>query len=542
MTRGSFLLAAVGALPLVFVPNPSLGGETVFLLPKLMWLSVVIVPATLVLLAASRGASAQAGTRSIRHAIALPALLVGWMFAASFTHDDPWRSVAGRIERYDGALPHLGLLLCAAGGATLASLGRRRSLGSVLAWSGVAVAVVSVGQRLGVIPALASQRRSILLVDMPGSLIGNRGYTACFVAAMLPFAIERAQTNRTSRPIGWMIAIAGSGSAIGFGWTRGASVAALAALITYVVACREGRRRAAALAGIAALGLMLGTALAPSAAGGSAGHSFSAADSGRGVLYRAAFAGISGQPIVGHGAGGVLRVLTTTDPVTVLRWAKIDAASAERSAASTADILVIEGTRADGSAIRYENITSKTHNELLDYAVSYGIPAALLAGATMLLAIVRARRDAALVACLVGAAVGMLTWPQVMRTAPILWTVLGFALARRVATSPTTQEFVQHQLGDLVDGRKFVTGNVEDLRGEKGLDPLGSTLKTHDQRDGVAELGGEHDLEQVALPVQIRDGAEPRPDIEQPSERLLVGAAKRNGVAINEPRESIGTL
>ena len=526
-TRGGILLFGLALLPLVVLPDSSLGGESVFLVPKLMWLAVVLVPAALAL--------AWRSPLRIR-VLCGPALLVGWMLVASLAHDDPWRSLAGRVERYDGALAHLGLLACALGGATLAAYGRRRSLGFALALSGLIVSLVSVAQRVGAFPNLASQRRSILLVDRPSSLIGNRGYTACFVAAMLPFVMERGLVTRGRTRVAWSASVAVCALAIGLGWTRGASLAAVAATVALVATSRGTRTRAAVLAAIAAVGLVVGTASVPTEGGGSAGRSFSSSDSGRSVLYRASLNGIADNPVFGLGAGGVLHALFDAPPATVLRWAHVDASDPRLDPASTPGHLIITGSSSDGSEVRYENITTKSHNELLDYAVSYGLPAALFAARTFVLALFRARRDAAVFASLIGAAVGLLTWPQVMRTAPILWAVLGFALSLRKPESPSTEQFVQDEFGDLVDGGEFVAGNVEHLRREEDLDPLGPALEADHQRHGVAKLRREHDLDQLALAVEIGDRAEQCPDVEHAGERLLVEATQSNRVPVDEPR------
>ena len=530
-TRGGVFLFGLAVLPLVVLPDSSLGGESVFLVPKLMWLAVVLVPAALAL----------AWRSPVRiRVLCAPAFLVAWMFVASFAHDDPWRSLAGRVERYDGAIAHLGLLVCALGGVALARYGRRRSLGSALALAGLIVSMVSIAQRVGVVPSLASQQRSILLVDMPSSLIGNRGYTACFLAAMLPFVMERGLVTRGRSRISWSTGVAVCALAIGLGWTRGATLAAIAAIVAFIATSRGSRVRAATLGAVAALGLVVGTLSVRTEGHASTSRSLSTADSGRGVLFRASLNGIADSPVFGLGAGGVLHALFNAPPATVLRWAHVDATDARVDPASTPGHLIIGAVASDGSEVRYENITTKSHNELLDYAVSYGLPAALFAAITFVLALFRARRDAALFASLVGAAAGLLTWPQVMRTAPVLWTVLGFALSQRRGVSPSTEQFVQDELGDLVDGGKLVAGDVEHLRREEGLDPLGPALEADHQGNGVAELGREHDLNQLALSVEIGDRTEECPDVEQSGERLLVEATQRNRVPVDEPRPFAG--
>ncbi len=423
--RGGLLVAAVAAIPLVFLPNGSLGGETVFLVPKLCWLALVIVPGALWL--------ARRSTVSLR-ALAVPAGLVAWMFAVSMFHQRPGVSVFGRAERLDGALPHLGLLIAALGGAALLASGQRMSLGRALAVSGTAVAAIVILQRVGVIGNLTDPGASITLADMPGATIGNRGYAACLVAGLLPFALEQSMTTVRSRSRFWAATGFLMAVAVGLAWTRGASVAALAGLLVFVVSQRNHRCRAVVASTAAVAGLLLGSLTSASALGtegasADRAHAFSAADSGRKPLYAASVWGIRHQPLIGYGAGGVLRAMQAVPPATVLGWAGLPARNAHRAAESNDQHLVLLSTSPNGTANRYDNITTKAHNELLDYAVSYGLPAAALAALTMALALWRSRRDPALCGAITAFAVGLLTWPQVMRTAPVLWCLLGLALA-----------------------------------------------------------------------------------------------------------------
>ena len=424
---GGFLVAAVAAIPLVFLPNGSLGGETVFLVPKLSWLALVVVPSTLWL--------ARRSIVSLRP-LALPAALVTWMFAASTLHQHRAISIFGRAERLDGALPHVGLLIAALGGAALLASGRRASLGRALAVTGTAVAAIVILQRLGVIGNLTDPRASITLADMPGATIGNRGYAACLVAGLLPFAIEQAMTTARNQARFWAASGFTMAVAVGFAWTRGASVAAVAGLVIFAVSQRNRRGRAVLASTLAIAGLLLGSLTSASALGtegapADRAHAFSAADSGRKPLYVASVWGIRHQPLIGFGAGGVLRAMQAAPPETVLRWAGLPARDAQRSAESNDQHLVLLSTNPDGTTSRYDNITTKAHNELLDYAVSYGLPAAALAALTMAVALWRSRRDPALCGAITAFAVGLLTWPQVMRTAPVPWCLLGLALAMK---------------------------------------------------------------------------------------------------------------
>jgi O-antigen ligase len=409
-------------LPLVILPG-ALGGEAVFLAPKLVWLFVVLVPSALFVV---RGAGLQWGS------LALPGLLVAWMAVASLFHDDPWRSLLGRPERLDGVLSHLALLVVLAGGAAVAGRSQGDRLLSAIARVGVVVALGSILQRFGVLGALAEQRASFLLVDLPSSTIGNRGYAACYLAAVLPIALHR---SLASGRLLWLLGSFICALAIGFGWSRGATLAALVGLGVFVAAARGARKRAAVLAVVALVGLAGGTALSDPGDGSSASRTFSSASSGRTPLYHAAIRGALRHPLFGLGAGGVLTSLQQASPAQVLSWAGVKGTHATTSDLSTVRMLTIDYTAPNGSRQQYVNITTKAHNEVLDYAVSFGVPAAVLASLMFALAIWRARRDVALVSALGAFVAGLMTWPQVMRTAPILWALLGVALASQVRSS-----------------------------------------------------------------------------------------------------------
>lgn len=435
---GRFLVLAVATLPLFFLPNPALGSEGVFLVAKLSWLALVIVPASL-----WTGRRMMFSAQGIR-ILLLPTLLVGWMFAGALTHAHPMLSVIGRTERLDGALPHLGLLITAFGGASLVGHGQRRPLGRALAISGALIATLMILQRFGVVGNLADPTQSLTLAEMPGATVGNRGYAACLVAALIPFVLEQARsTPRRAR--WWIVAAFLMGVAVGFAWSRGATVAALAGIVLYAARSKKPCASGVAHCGIVLLGLLIGsltssTALGADSAHSDRAHAFSVADSGRKPLYLASLWGVARHPVTGYGAGGVLRAMQDAKPATVLRWAGLPTAGARRSSESNDRLLVLLYDKPDGTVGRYDNITTKVHNEPLDYAISYGVPAAVLATLTFFVALWRSRLDPTLFAAIGAFVVGLLTWPQVMRTAPVLWCLLGVALALRSTSQATRPE------------------------------------------------------------------------------------------------------
>ena len=73
---------------------------------------------------------------------------------------------------------------------------------------------------------------------------------------------------------------------------------------------------------------------------------------------------------------------------------------------------------------------NKVHNEYLDYALTYGVPAALLFMAVLGRAIWSSRLVApGMAAALIAYGVYLATWPEIIRFAPLAWFLLGVALA-----------------------------------------------------------------------------------------------------------------
>lgn len=429
--RSNRLLLALCALPFVFLPMPWEGAEMVFLVPKLLWLMCVLVP-----LSVSAARSARVPWR----VVALPSALVATMTLALLGHDDPVRSLIGAPERLDGLSSHAMLLAVAFGGAAIWRTMPGKRIEEAFAALGVALALVVVAQRFGLIGRLSDPVRGLTLADLPSGTIGNRGYSAALLATLLPFVIVGF-----SRSGGWRsgAAVGGVALALGLGWARGPILAGVVGLVVCVAAASGMRRRAALGVVIAILGLAAGTLVSGSGDnGGQSGstHLASTTDSGRKPLWGAALHGARTRPLTGFGADGVLLAMARQDPVEVLAAVGVHAAPGTARFAEPTDARQVRiDYPASSGTQQYENVTTKVHNELLDYAVSWGLPAALLAAATLVWSLRSLRVSPSVGASIAAAAAAMLTWPQVMRTAPIVWALLGMGLAAgadRLARQP----------------------------------------------------------------------------------------------------------
>ncbi|MFC6661856.1 hypothetical protein [Deinococcus multiflagellatus] len=74
---------------------------------------------------------------------------------------------------------------------------------------------------------------------------------------------------------------------------------------------------------------------------------------------------------------------------------------------------------------------SKVHNEFLDYALTFGVPAALLFFLIIFTGVSRNMADVlGLSATLISYGVYLTTWPEIVRFAPLAWFILGVALVK----------------------------------------------------------------------------------------------------------------
>jgi len=107
-----------------------------------------------------------------------------------------------------------------------------------------------------------------------------------------------------------------------------------------------------------------------------------------------------------------------------------DIAKYRKINASDKEFPVFFINHSDGKLEQIGLKTDKVHNEYLDYALTYGIPAALIFIFILGSAIWKSRFSApGLSAGLIAYAAYLFTWPEIVRFAPIAWFMMGLALA-----------------------------------------------------------------------------------------------------------------
>ncbi|MBB6098239.1 O-antigen ligase [Deinobacterium chartae] len=422
------LLLLLGGLPLVFDPGPASLYDEVFLLPKTLWLQLLIAPAAALMLWVYR--------RQLRPFPWMLGMFAAWLMLACLFNEGGWsRNVTGPLDRNDGLLTHLIYVLVA---AAFLAWTRAHPL-QALEWTSKMLlmvaglcALVVAAQQFGLLGTLGGERLGGIEAMRGGGTLGHRGYMGGFLALCLPLAFYRCvRGQRGAAGIAALLTFALAAT-----WSRGPWLAGAAALLALVLLLPRERRSVAvwarctfaALLGLLLFGLsVLWGPQARSLEGGSLTDS-----SGRTVLYRTALEGIAQRPLWGWQSDGVLLAMHARDPREVV--AEIEG----RSLPPQARLRVESDPRSDSYMARIEGYekdlviltTDKVHNEYLDYAVSYGIPAALLFVLLLGAALRSAVALPAVAAALVAYAVYLLTWPEVLRFAPLAWALLGLALPR----------------------------------------------------------------------------------------------------------------
>lgn len=419
------LMAALGLLPLIVNPWGARHYDDVFLLPKLIWLYAIITPTALGTLWAYRSA-----LRSNRLFWLLGAFAT-WLALSGLFSPLGWtRHVGGAFDRADGLLAHLCYLVVA---LALFAWGRsafeqvRKTFTVSIAVSALACAAVVAAQALGWLGIVGGPDLGGVVATLGGGTLGNRGYMAGFLALALPLALQ-VMSKRTLylAPTAMLFGFAIAGT-----WTRGGWLAAGVALALW--AWRAPRLPAATAVGGVAVGALICVLFTQAVRPLNVSNAID--DSGRTVLYKTALSGIAQRPVFGWGSDGVLAAMHTRPPEAVLAEMRIELPRGSQIkvlSKQADDNYLMRVTPPGKPSVLVQQPINKVHNEYLDYAVSYGIPAALIVVCLMGMGCWRAWPTAfPLTASLAAYAVYLLTWPDVVRFAPVAWAVLGLALAAR---------------------------------------------------------------------------------------------------------------
>lgn len=437
-----FLLTLI-ILPLIISPALTLSFDDVYLQPKIVWLYGAVLP--------SAGLVIWLGHRALKISGARPLMLLlvmflGWLAISAWLTDNWEVTWWGPRDRADGVAMHAlyGLVLLA-GWVLYHQEVTQIRVRNVFAIGGVLLALWSLGQQLSVIGVVGGNSIQGVVATVAGGPLGHRGYMGGALALLLPSALM--VMRRSGRAAWWSwVGAALITWALAGTYTRGTWLAGIAGVGWLAI---WGWRRLPVRVWLAVpIGLCL---FASTFALREPVRDFSGAKglldgSQRTVLWNSAFYGIVQRPIFGWGALGVWRAMAARPTSELLREQEVtNVVTAHRLSRSADEMPAIAVTFSDGKRGVVRTPVNKVHNEYLDYALTYGIPGALMFTVLLGWAIWSGRMLApALSAGLVAYAVYLLTWPEVIRFAPIAWFMMGICLASGKRSNTLRSQVLDH--------------------------------------------------------------------------------------------------
>lgn len=407
--------------------------DETYLYPRLYWIYGLLVPAALVVMWGWRS-----GVAFPKAGRGLLGGLLLWMLVSVLLTGAGWTGFWGQTDRADGLLMHLVYVLVLLAGWCWT---RReadwlaRLSGAVLFLGGLA-ALSNVLQQLHIVGIPNQNALSGVIATPFGGTLGHRGYMGGYMALLLPAALWLGAGLPKVRQ-GWavlaitLIAWAWLGSA-----TRGAWLAGGAGLLCLLVLQRRFAWRQWWPVALGALLFAGSNAVFHNSRelslNGENGQAL-ADSSGRTVLWSSALLGIKQKPLLGWGTPSLLQAMNARPSEQLLAEnGTRDVKSFRKLNRSDEDLPAFQVTYTSGKRERVllGGGVDKVHNEYLDYALTYGLPVALAFIGLLGWAIWSGRAAApGLSAGLVAFAVYLLTWPEVIRFAPIAWFFMGIALA-----------------------------------------------------------------------------------------------------------------
>lgn len=413
-------------MPLIINPGLFLYVDPIYLYPKIWWIYIVLMPSSIAIIF-QKGYS----TKNIYSKIILGLFVL--LLIAGLWHWKDSKSVwLGAQNRGDGILMHWSYLIVLISGISIAYRISIQVFSHFMVVGASILATTAVLQQIDIVgvPGIDLSGTS---ATVAGGTLGNRGYMGGALALLLPLTIWLAR----NRPGLWsytgLIIVSWGLSAT---MTRGAWIAGLAGV------CVLWITRQLTLKVILMLSAGIALSLAPAfflpdapmrSFSGSSPAAILTNNSGRTVLYRSALIGIAERPLLGWGGNALWKVMAERSDQELLAEGGAPAhVRAERRDFGVNAPPSFILTLPSGEKQWFFLPVNKVHNEYLDYALTYGIPAAVLFTLLLGYGIWNAWTTApVLSACLVAYGVYLLTWPEVIRFAPIAWFLLGLALAQR---------------------------------------------------------------------------------------------------------------
>ncbi|OWL98830.1 hypothetical protein CBQ26_01010 [Deinococcus indicus] len=419
-------LAILIALPLIIDPGLFLNTESIYLIPKIRWIYLILLPSILTLIFLS------GNFRKLCSFKFIVIFFIVFLLAGIWNWNDAGATWMGAPNRGDGIVMHLVYLAVSLAGITIASQISTQRTFLYLATGAAVLSLTAILQQLEIVGVLGIDLAGTS-ATVGGGTLGNRGYMGGALALLLPLSIWVARNRPGLWSYAGLIIVTWGLSAT---MTRGAWIAGLAG------ACILWITRQLTLKVILVLSAGIALSLAPAfflpntttrSFSGDSPTAIITNNSGRTVLYRSALIGITERPLLGWGGNALWKVMAERSDQELLAEGGAPAhVRAERRDFGVNAPPSFILTLPTGEKQWFFLPVNKVHNEYLDYALTYGIPAAVLFTLLLGYGIWNAWTTApVLSACLVAYGVYLLTWPEVIRFAPIAWFLLGLALAQR---------------------------------------------------------------------------------------------------------------
>lgn len=424
-TSVRLFLFALFLLPLVINPVVSLNFNDVFLNIKAIWTLAVVLPSAVYLIWHNLH-------RVDNLAAGLLASWFGWVIVAGLLSGQGLLLLTGAPDRLQGLPVYLTYALVALA-AYLWSKNDVRAgelLPGILTWLAVPLGIYVALQFYGVAGVISGNATGGVAATVSGATLGNRGYLAGCMALLLPLVATVASQSRWKLLFVFLI-----GFSLTASLTRGALVAAATGYLLWMV---QGNFRRYPVHLALVLGLLAplphltaGQANLRNFGSGGGGQAMTDS-SGRAPLWNTALYGVRLHPLFGWGTGQLLNVMARRPDAQLLSELNIQLSGRIGIRLPRTQDAPLNW-RITGGDKKPEVITEPTnavHNEYLEYALAYGIPAALAFVALFLFGFARAWNNLPWAAAAIAAYLTyLLTWPETVRFAPLAWAILGMALA-----------------------------------------------------------------------------------------------------------------
>lgn len=426
----NLILLALFCLPILINPVVSLSFDEIYLQPKVWWIYGVILPSALLLIWRNRNLIQLSVAIILLGSMAIWLLIIGLFFSPT------WLTWLGPIDRADGIAMHLVYLSLAVAGLLWSGGQKTKNKVDVFcklfALSGCILALSNISQQLGLLGVPGDGAFIGIAATMFGGILGNRGYMGGALALLLPLAVSLLINQ--PRVIWHWPAVTIIAWALAGSDTRGAWLAGTIGMIWLLVCQPQLRRLRFWWPVFLGLALIYPTQMIS----GKGGRSFQSAEavadsSGRSVLWKSALYGIAKKPLTGWGAPALWKAMNARPAVVLLAEFGVKDIRTFRHINVSSAMTELPSFIVFHKYEKPELITmstNKVHNEYMDYALTYGLPAAMLFAVMLAWAIWSARITApGFSAAVLAYGIYLFTWPEVVRFAPIAWFMIGICLA-----------------------------------------------------------------------------------------------------------------